>query len=110
MFSKLLRVASPVPLPLPGETNVGVRLGVVPATGGSVRWMDVHVGRGGSPEAEEEEYLARVMWLPDNSLAVQVHTPLQWYLHRSAQQSCTSQDYLESVLWLPDKRHVAAWQ
>lgn len=66
------------PPPCAGETNVSVRLGVVPATGGSVRWMDVHVGRGGSPEAEEEEYLARVMWLPDNSLAVQVL--LQYHL------------------------------
>ncbi|XP_002987827.2 uncharacterized protein LOC9651895 [Selaginella moellendorffii] len=54
--------------PFAGQSNVKLRLGVVPvAAAGQITWMDLECGT-----SEEEEYLARVMWMPDNSLAVQV--------------------------------------
>lgn len=49
--------------PFAGAGNVVVRLGVVPATGGSPVWLDL-----GGPD----RYLARVHWLPDGSLAAEV--------------------------------------
>ncbi|CAD5194586.1 unnamed protein product [Musa acuminata subsp. malaccensis] len=57
--------------PFAGASNVKVRLGVVAASGGEVTWMDLICGvqdeAGGA-----EEYLARVNWMPDNSLVAQV--------------------------------------
>eukprot|EP00898_Chlorokybus_atmophyticus_P001977 jgi/Chlat1/2780/Chrsp187S02948 len=61
--------------PFAGHSNVRVRLGVVPATGGDVVWMNLHCGSGGA--LEEEEYLARVSWLPDGSLSAQVENRKQ---------------------------------
>ncbi len=50
--------------PRTGQPNPTVRLGVVPATGGSAAWMD--------PAAVPYEYILGVDWLPDSrSLAVQ---------------------------------------
>ncbi len=43
--------------PAAGRPNVAVQLGVVPASGGRVRWVDL--GK------EQDVYLARVDWLPD---------------------------------------------
>lgn len=57
--------------PFAGHANVSVRLGVVPATGGSVVWMDLVCGLWGEGH-EDEEYLARVMWLPNGFLTAQV--------------------------------------
>src|SRR5690606_30063836 len=48
--------------PFAGADNARVRLGVVPAAGGQVVWMDLG----------EFEYLARVAWLPDGSLTAQL--------------------------------------
>ena len=47
--------------PRAGDANVEWRLGIVPAAGGETVWMQV-----------EGEYLARVNWMPDGALAVQV--------------------------------------
>ncbi|KAG6412619.1 hypothetical protein SASPL_125302 [Salvia splendens] len=55
--------------PLAGGSNVKVRLGVVPATGGPVSWMDLLCGR---EPAEDDEYLARVNWMHGNILTAQV--------------------------------------
>jgi hypothetical protein len=55
----------------PGHKNVRVKLGVVPAAGGDVIWMDLHCGRGGLKHSDEE-YFGRCTWLPDKTLAVQV--------------------------------------
>lgn len=50
--------------PFAGTDNAKVRLGVVSAKGGSVRWLEFGT--------DEERYLARVDWLPDDRLAVQL--------------------------------------
>ncbi|GAB2265070.1 hypothetical protein Dimus_000138 [Dionaea muscipula] len=55
--------------PFAGASNVKVRLGVVSVVGGgpvSVSWMDLLCGNG------DEEYLARVHWMPGNVLTAQV--------------------------------------
>jgi dipeptidyl-peptidase-4 len=48
--------------PFAGAANAKVRLGVVAATGGAPVWMDLG----------NAEYLARVAWFPDGSLAAQL--------------------------------------
>jgi dipeptidyl-peptidase 4 len=48
--------------PFAGQSNATVRLGVVPLAGGEPRWMDLG----------KFEYLARVAWMPDGSLTVQL--------------------------------------
>ncbi|KAK6117730.1 hypothetical protein DH2020_048519 [Rehmannia glutinosa] len=53
--------------PFAGNSNVKVRLGVIPATGGPVTWMDLLCG-----QSENEEYLARVNWMRGNILTAQV--------------------------------------
>lgn len=44
--------------PAAGKTNVSVKLGLVAATGGETRWIDLG--------EETDVYLARVDWLPDS--------------------------------------------
>ncbi|CAO2045522.1 unnamed protein product [Urochloa humidicola] len=66
--------------PFAGAANVKVRLGVVSSHGGEVTWMDLLCG---DPHGShgDEEYLARVNWMHNNALAVQVlsrsHTKLK---------------------------------
>ncbi|KAL8160568.1 hypothetical protein V2J09_002105 [Rumex salicifolius] len=66
--------------PFAGALNVKVRLGVVSVAGGPVTWMDLLCG-GQDGMTTEEEYLARVNWMPGNVLIVQVlnrtHTKLK---------------------------------
>ncbi|XP_024369963.1 uncharacterized protein [Physcomitrium patens] len=62
--------------PFAGHSNVSVRLGVVPSNGGSVVWMDLEVGLCGEGR-DDEEYLARVTWLPNGSLTAQVQNRTQ---------------------------------
>ncbi len=50
--------------PFAGEPNARVRLGVVPAVGGEPTWMDLG--------DDDDIYLARVDWMPDGSLCVQL--------------------------------------
>ncbi|KAJ7292373.1 hypothetical protein O6H91_Y281400 [Diphasiastrum complanatum] len=59
------------PYPFAGHANVKVRLGVVNVTGGGSTWLDLHCGDWGNQDGDEE-YLARVAWMPDNSLTAQV--------------------------------------
>ncbi|MCO5548454.1 hypothetical protein L7F22_001911 [Adiantum nelumboides] len=57
--------------PFAGDANVKVRLGIVPLAGGDVVWADLLCGdncKGGG----DEEYLARVSWMPNNILIAQV--------------------------------------
>ncbi|KAF5743453.1 dipeptidyl peptidase 8 [Tripterygium wilfordii] len=67
------------PYPFAGASNVKVRLGIVPATGGPVTWMDLLCGGTDQPN-NDEEYLARVNWMHGNILTAQVlnrsHTKL----------------------------------
>ncbi|XP_021729103.1 uncharacterized protein LOC110696125 isoform X1 [Chenopodium quinoa] len=53
--------------PFAGALNVKVRLGVVSIAGGPITWMALHCGGN-----RDEEYLARVNWLPGNILIAQV--------------------------------------
>ncbi|KAH9329957.1 hypothetical protein KI387_002065, partial [Taxus chinensis] len=57
--------------PFAGNANVKVRLGVTPAAGGTVTWMDVNCGIEGK-DYDGEEYLARVSWMSENVLTAQV--------------------------------------
>ncbi|XP_074560309.1 uncharacterized protein LOC141816425 [Curcuma longa] len=57
--------------PFAGAANVKIRLGVVPASGGEVTWMDLNCGLP-DEAGGDAEYLARVNWMPDNSLIAQV--------------------------------------
>ncbi|XP_057525838.1 uncharacterized protein LOC130805190 [Amaranthus tricolor] len=62
--------------PFAGASNVKVRLGVVSIAGGPTTWMDLLCGVN-----SDEEYLARVNWMPGNILIAQVlnrtHTKLK---------------------------------
>ncbi|KAK9147260.1 hypothetical protein Scep_006017 [Stephania cephalantha] len=64
--------------PFAGALNVKVRLGVVSSSGGPVVWMDLFCG---DESDGDEEYLARVNWMPRNALSAQVlnrsHTRLK---------------------------------
>ncbi|KAF8379713.1 hypothetical protein HHK36_029158 [Tetracentron sinense] len=57
--------------PFAGTSNVKVRLGVVSATGGPITWMDLLCGENDRGD-NDEEYLARVNWMPENVLVAQV--------------------------------------
>ncbi len=48
------------PYPKVGTTNSASRIGVVPATGGAVRWVDL-------PGDPREHYLPHMEWFPDGS-------------------------------------------
>ena len=50
--------------PFPGAANAKLRLGVVEATGGATRWLDL-------PEIGDDSYLARVEWFGPKHLLVQ---------------------------------------
>lgn len=52
--------------PFAGQANARVRLAVVPARGGDVRWLDLG--------ADADIYLARVDWTPDGFMLVQVES------------------------------------
>lgn len=62
--------------PFAGASNVKVRLGVACVHTGNITWMDLLCGSN-----EDEEYLARVNWMPGNILTAQVlnrrHTRLK---------------------------------
>ncbi|GAB4858467.1 hypothetical protein Ancab_009941 [Ancistrocladus abbreviatus] len=64
--------------PFAGAFNVRVRLGVVSVAGGPISWMNLLCGG-----KNEEEYLARVNWMPGNVLTAQVlnrfHSKLKMY-------------------------------
>ncbi|OVA14701.1 Peptidase S9 [Macleaya cordata] len=66
--------------PFAGASNVIVRLGVVSSSGGPITWMDLLCGEQFQDDTNEE-YLARVNWMPGNFLAAQVlnrsHTQLK---------------------------------
>jgi len=57
--------------PFAGAANAAVRLGVVPSSGGEMRWLDLEVGAGG------DCYLARVEWMPDGTLVAQIEDRAQ---------------------------------
>ncbi len=50
--------------PFAGEPNARVRLGVVSTSGGNPVWMDIG--------DDDDIYLARVDWIPDGSLRIQI--------------------------------------
>jgi len=60
-------VYEPQRYPQAGENNPDVRLGVVAATGGNTRWMDVSGTR-------EDALIARAGWMPDSTHVYAVRT------------------------------------
>lgn len=62
------------PYPRPGERNPRVRLGLVPASGGATRWVDL------SAYAEAEPLVVNVAWTPDGRLSYQVQDREQTWL------------------------------
>ena len=64
--------------PFAGQPNVKVRVGVVGVDSGQTTWMDLECG--GGEGGGEEEYLARVNWLPDGGLVAQVQNRAQTQL------------------------------
>jgi dipeptidyl-peptidase-4 len=83
-FLPLRPVYEPQRYPKAGDPNADVRLGVVSATGGDTKWMDLGETR--------DALLARVRWLPDSSgLLVQrlnrVQNRLDLLLARAATSS-----------------------
>ncbi len=74
--------------PFAGKDNVRWRLGVVPATGGGVRWL---------LEGGNDRYLARVHWTPDGLLLVQVQSRDQRRVEVRRLDPGTGRD---EVLWV----------
>jgi dipeptidyl-peptidase-4 len=64
-------VYEPQRYPQAGENNPGVRVGVVAATGGSTRWMDVSTSH---DKQLDDSLIARVGWTPDSSNVYMVRT------------------------------------
>jgi dipeptidyl-peptidase-4 len=62
------------PYPRPGEPNPGVRLGLVRASGGATRWIDL------GPYASAYPLVVDVAWAPDGTLAYQVQDREQTWL------------------------------
>ncbi len=68
---KYRALLEPQRYPQAGEHNADVRLGVIAATGGAVRWVD-------AGETRDQHLIARVAWMPDNAhLLVQRLTRVQ---------------------------------
>ena len=88
--------------PFAGQENARVRLGVIPVQGGETRWLDL---------GDNAEYLARVNWLPDGRLAVQVQNRAQTRLELRAYDLQTgAMDTLlveESGVWI--NLHQLLW-
>lgn len=66
----LYPATSVVPYPKAGTTNSAVRIGVVDATGGDARWMDV-------PGDPRNHYIARMDWIDAETLVLQHLNRLQ---------------------------------
>jgi dipeptidyl-peptidase-4 len=56
---KYRALLEPQRYPQAGENNADVRVGVMPAAGGPIRWMD-------TGDTRERYLIARVAWMPDN--------------------------------------------
>jgi len=57
--------------PFSGAANASVRLAVIPSSGGEASWLDLGMGD------QSDCYLARVEWMPDATLVVQVEDRAQ---------------------------------
>lgn len=64
--SQLYPKLTKIPYPKVGEQNPAARVGVVPAAGGKVRWMDV-------PGDRRQNYIARMEWVPGSRQLVLQH-------------------------------------
>lgn len=82
--------------PFAGQANAHVRLGVVSIDSGEPVWMDLG--------AEQDIYLARVNWLADGQLAVQIENRAQTHLDLLAYDVTTGQAQSllreESKIWI----------
>jgi len=59
-----------IPYPKAGTTNSAVRIGIVEAGGGDVRWVK-------TPEDPRDSYLARLEWIDQDTVAIQQLNRLQ---------------------------------
>ncbi len=66
----LYPVVTKIPYPKAGTANSAVRIGVVPAAGGSTRWLK-------TPGDPRDNYLARVEWIDAGTVAIQQLNRLQ---------------------------------
>ncbi len=57
----------PVEYPVAGEAPSPFKIGIVPAAGGSTRWMDIPT------DPVLQSYLPRMEWVPDNSAVIVQH-------------------------------------
>ncbi len=106
----LYPVITEIPYPKAGTINSAVRVGVVSATGGTVRWMQV-------PGDTREQYIARMDWVDQDELAIQHLNRLQnrndvlladvatgrvRRVHRDRSESWV--EVLDEIPWTDDKR------
>jgi len=67
--------------PFAGAENAIVRLGIVPAHGGTITWLDLNATGIAPPERSDDLYLGRVHWMPDGTLIAEVENREQSRLH-----------------------------
>jgi dipeptidyl-peptidase 4 len=104
--SSLYPTTTKIPYPKVGTTNSAVRIGVVEASGGSPKWMQV-------PGDPRENYLARLEWIDAGTVAIQQLNRLQnqndFYLAEAAtgkarrvfrDQSKSWVEVVEEVRWI----------
>ena len=99
--------------PKAGDANPKVKIGVVPATGGAIQWMDTFAYEG------SEYLIVRVAWHPDSSFfTAQIQNREQNWLHLNGydpktgtstslikETSKTWVDVLGNPHWSPDGKH-----
>jgi dipeptidyl-peptidase-4 len=68
--SELYPIVTRIPYPKAGTTNSAVRVGVVGATGGPTRWMQI-------PGDPRDNYVARMDWIDAGAVAIQQLNRLQ---------------------------------
>jgi dipeptidyl-peptidase-4 len=90
-------IVKDIPIPLPGTPNSLVRIGVVPATGGDTRWMQVT----GDPEAS---YIARMEWAGNSDSLV-----IQHLNRRQDTNDVMLADANTGAATLVHSEHDAAW-
>ncbi|KAG8070567.1 hypothetical protein GUJ93_ZPchr0006g41716 [Zizania palustris] len=98
--------------PFAGAANVKVRLGVVPSRGGEITWMDLLCGEPNGIHGDDE-YLARVNWMHNSAIAVQVlnrtHSKLKLLKFDIASDKGVNSRYPGGFIWASEKtgfRHL----
>ena len=111
--SAVYPIITRIPYPKVGTPNSAVRIGVVSAGGGSTKWMKV-------PGDPRNNYLARLEWLDDTTVAIQQLNRLQnqndFYLADAESGEVTRAfrdsskawvEVVDQVRWIPAKAPIA---